>query len=113
MKSEVNDISMAEAAQILGVGRNTLFKQLRALKVLSDRNLPRGDLIRAGLFRIEHRAYTKPSDRFRIQQHYGVTLVTEKGLNYLQELIDQEEKRNGNSRTAEHTDFQTRRSGTC
>ncbi len=89
-----SDLSMSEAAAVLGIGRNTLFKQLRDLGVLRNNNLARSDLIQAGLFRIEFRQFTKPDDRFAIRQHYGVTLVTEKGLNYLYELIDREEKRN-------------------
>lgn len=100
-------MSMTEAAQTLGVGRNKLFKQLRRLGVLHHNNLARGDLIKAGLFRIEHRQFIKPSDRFPIQQHYGVTRVTERGLNYLQELIDTEEKKND-----ECTELCGRRSGT-
>lgn len=99
-----NEISMAQAAQILGIGRNTLFKELRRLGVLKSNNLARGDLIRAGLFRIEHRTYIKPSDRFPVRQHYGVTLVTEKGLNYLQELLDREEKRDD-----DNAEFHSRR----
>ena len=84
--------SVKEAASFLNIGSNTLFKKLREQGVLSHRNLPRSDLVKAGYFEVSLRQFEKRTDRFAVKQQYAVTLVTGPGLAFIQELIDPPEE---------------------
>lgn len=78
-----NSIPMSSAAKYLklpGVGRNKLFRMLRADKVLRANNEPYQHHIDAGLFEVEPQHYKAGENGERI---VGTTRVTGKGLDWL------------------------------
>lgn len=74
-------ISLGDAAKILdlGVGRNKLFKFLRAEKILQSNNIPYQEYIDRGYFRTIEQKYTV-NDETRINIK---TLVYQRGLDYI------------------------------
>lgn len=74
------------AAKALGFGPNRFFKLLRDKRVLMENNLPYQAHLDAGRFRVVERTF---EDRNGIHIH-ARTLVTGKGLIYLQQLTKKE-----------------------
>lgn len=77
---------MGEVATILncGIGKNCLLALLRKKEVLQDGNIAFQKYIENGYFTIR---YKKVPTRFRSSHTYPVTLITEKGLSFIQELF--------------------------
>jgi len=86
-------MQIKDAAKQLGIGSKTLFKLLRQRGVLNSNNIANRAYVSAGYFRIDGRSYTQRAEVYQIQRQYQVTLVTDAGLSFIQELINQEEKR--------------------
>jgi phage antirepressor YoqD-like protein len=81
-----------DAAKLLNIGSVTLYRILHEQGLLhKTSNLPRHDLVQAGIFRTELRDFRlgKTDRSWGTQKTYSVTLVTELGLTYLQQVIDQ------------------------
>lgn len=68
--------TMKEVANLMGVGRNTLFAQLRKAKILNDSNLPYQRHINSGYFQLKHVVKSKTHS-------FNVTLATQKGMGWL------------------------------
>lgn len=68
--------SMKEVANLMGVGRNTLFAQLREAKILNESNLPYQRYINSGYFQMKHVVKNK-------YYSCNVVLVTQKGMGWL------------------------------
>ena len=68
--------SMKEVANLMGVGRNTLFAQLREAKILNESNLPYQRYINSGYFQMKHVVKNK-------NYSFNVTLATQKGMGWL------------------------------
>lgn len=72
--------TVAEAAKILGTGRNRLFRYLRYYKFLRKNNEPYQRFIEAGYFEVRENPY---NDQVNTQ-----TCITPSGLQYLQKFRD-------------------------
>ena len=68
--------TMKEVANLMGVGRNTLFAQLRKAKILNESNLPYQRYISSGYFQMKHVVKSKTHS-------FNVTLATQKGMGWL------------------------------
>lgn len=76
-----------QAASTLGVGRNILIKQLRQKGVLDSANIPQGRFSGVGLFVVANGKYKHPNpDKGLV--HYQKTLVTDKGLMWIDQLVN-------------------------
>lgn len=79
------NITMNEAAKILGIGRNKLFIFLRDQRILCTDNTPYQKHLDQGHFTVAFKdILNRAGSLVRIQP---VTLVTAKGLKYLQNLL--------------------------
>lgn len=80
-----------DAAQHLGIGRNVMTRKLRTLRVLDSANKPQGRYSGQGFFVLANNSWVHP-EKGRVP--YQKTLVTDKGLKLLKELLinQQEEK---------------------
>lgn len=75
---------LADAAKLLGTGRNRLIKQLQAMKVLDHKRLPLQRDIDAGRFIVKLKQHAKnPLMNDGNGQLYHQTLVTSRGLLWL------------------------------
>lgn len=79
--SAINCQTVQEAAKVLGTGQNRLFKRLRELGLLMADNQPYQTAIEAGHFRMVEKQY---KDKRGESHTYTQTLVTGKGLSYIQ-----------------------------
>lgn len=85
-----NSVPMSAAAKYLkipGIGRNKLFRMLRADKVLQANNEPYQSQIDAGHFEVEPQHYKAGEKGERL---VGTTRVTGKGLQYLSKKYKQQ-----------------------
>lgn len=80
-------VTIARAAQSLGIGSRRLFQLLREREVLSPNNIARRTYVEQGYFRNEHRSHYLRGTR--IQRWYTVPLVTGAGMALLQEIVDE------------------------
>lgn len=80
------DVTIAQAAQSLGIGSRRLFQLLRQRGLLSANNIAQRQYVDAGYLRNEHRSHYLPGTK--VQRWYTVPLVTGSGMALLQELID-------------------------
>lgn len=80
----INCQSIQEVAKVLGTGPNRLFKFLRDEGILKEDNLPYQQHVDAGHFRVVERQY---NDRHGESHIYTRTLVTGKGLTFIQKRI--------------------------
>lgn len=76
-----NTQSIQEVAKVLGVGAVKFFEWLRRAGLLMHNNLPYQCHIDAGYFKVVQRSFINKNDE---KQMYARTLVTGKGLAYLQ-----------------------------
>lgn len=76
-----------EAARMLNLGPQKLYRALRHRKVLDKRNLPFRRYVANGLFTSELKAYKHPTMG---QKLYATPHVTEKGLKWLAKEFDVE-----------------------
>lgn len=80
-------IPMANVAKVLdikGIGRNNLFKILRAEKVLQSNSVPYQEFIDRGYFRVVEQKYDKPYGEIGINIK---TLVFQKGVDFIRKLL--------------------------
>jgi Rha family phage regulatory protein len=77
----INCQSVEEVAKVLGTGQNRLFAWMREAGLLMQTNLPYQRFIDEGYFRVVERQYR---DRIGEVRTYTRTLVTGKGLSYVQ-----------------------------
>ncbi|MFD1699900.1 phage antirepressor KilAC domain-containing protein [Halopseudomonas phragmitis] len=78
------NLTLQQAARLLGTGKNRLIKQLKERGILDHQRLPRQADVDAGRFVIDLRTHTgNPLWNQGNGQVYGVTLVTPKGLRWL------------------------------
>ncbi|WP_422155808.1 phage antirepressor KilAC domain-containing protein [Vreelandella titanicae] len=73
--------TLMEAATLLGTGRNTLCKQMRAIGMLDTHNLGTRPHTSAGRLCVELKAFEHTG--LGAERPYGKTLVTERGLLYI------------------------------
>lgn len=69
-----------EAAALLDLGRNTLTKTLRELKILDRRNMPTGPYRGKGLFEVKTSTYNNP---LKGPTPYSRTTITQKGVDVI------------------------------
>lgn len=79
---------IAEAAKLLGIGKLKLFKLLRNKKILDAGNTPYQQYIDAGYFKLHRGAYQHPTLGTKF---YARTDVTNKGMVWIQNLIEKHE----------------------
>ena len=77
----INGQTVQEVAKVLGTGQNRLFRWLRTSGVLMQNNQPYQSHIDNGNFRVVERQYKDPRGEVHT---YTRTLVTGKGLSYIQ-----------------------------
>lgn len=77
---------------MLGTGQNRLFRFLREVGLLMPNNLPYQQHINAGYFRVVERQY---NDRLGESHTYTRTLVTGKGLAFIQRRLSSREEATG------------------
>ncbi|WP_215844000.1 antA/AntB antirepressor family protein [Acidithiobacillus montserratensis] len=80
----INGQTVQEIAKVLGMGPNRMFQTLREDGLLMRNNLPYQQYIDAGYFRVVEKAY---KDKHNEVCTYARTLVTGKGLTYIQKRI--------------------------
>ena len=86
-------IDIGQAAKVLnvkGVGRNKLFEILRKEGVLDRKNMPYQKFVDAGLFRVIETSFTLPDGTQKINLK---TLVFQKGLDFIREILQGEKKK--------------------
>lgn len=88
--SSKDAIEMSNVAKVLnipGFGRNKLFEFLREMKVLQSNNIPYQRYCDSKHFRVVETKYTTPNGEVRISLK---TLVYQKGLKYIRNLVNKE-----------------------
>lgn len=78
--------TLDQAASLLHVGRNTMAKMLRKKGVFDSVNKPQGRYSGAGLFVLKEGSWYHPEHG---HQWYSKTQVTDKGLELIKKLIDE------------------------
>lgn len=81
-------IDMGQTAKVLnvkGIGRNNLFHALRTVGILDRKNIPKQEYVDRGYFRVIETSWSKPDGT----QHVTLkTIVYQKGLDYIRQVID-------------------------
>lgn len=81
-------IDMGQTAKVLnvkGIGRNSLFHALRTVGILDRKNIPKQEYVDRGYFRVIETSWSKPDGT----QHVTLkTIVYQKGLDYIRQVID-------------------------
>lgn len=80
-------ISIREAAKVLGTGQNRLFAWLRGQRILMADNQPYQEYLDAGYFRLIEQTWEDRAGNVHVSPK---TLVTGKGLTWLQKRWDQD-----------------------
>jgi len=88
MKPQAATYPVKDVAKMLGIGTNKLFRRLREAKVLNKENIPYQSYISRGLFSVYHGTWNHPVTG---THHYAKTQITDQGINWLQQLINQEQ----------------------
>ena len=83
-KDAIEIASVAKVLNVPGVGRNKLFEFLRNRKILMRNNQPYQKYVDCGYFRIIEQKYERPNGDTCINIK---TLVYQKGVKYIQELL--------------------------
>ncbi len=86
----VNAQTVQAVAKVLGLGPNRFFKLLRDEGLLMENNLPMQHHLDAGRFRVIERQFT---DRDGESRTYTRTLITGRGLTYIQQRLAPKPKR--------------------
>ncbi len=81
MVDSANTQSIQDVAKVLGIGPTKCFEWLRRAGILMANNLPYQCYIAAGYFKVSQRNWIDKNDQ---QRPYARSLVTGKGLAYLQ-----------------------------
>jgi anti-repressor protein len=84
-QSSNSNLSVSSTAKILGIGSITLFRKLREMKILGSDNLPYQRYIDQGYFTVTQKDIK--GMRGNLKWIQPVTLVTAKGVKYLQNLL--------------------------
>jgi phage antirepressor YoqD-like protein len=79
--------TLSDAARLLNLGPQKLFRALRNRQVLDTNNLPAPRYKGRGLFTVELKSYAHPKLGEKL---YAVTHVTDKGLKWLAREFDVE-----------------------
>lgn len=80
--------TLAQAARLLGTGRNRLIGQLKSLGIIDYQRLPAQRYIDAGYFTVELRQHTgNPSWNNGRGQLYSMALVTPAGVRWLSQRL--------------------------
>lgn len=82
-------VDLQTAAKYIGYGPKKLFRLLRDKKVLGNNNLPYQRYIDQGYFKTDYGYFEHP---YVGTKPYAKPLVTPKGLEWLAELIKQEDQ---------------------
>ncbi|SDF69064.1 Phage antirepressor protein KilAC domain-containing protein [Onishia taeanensis] len=84
----MNRYSLQQAATLLGTGRTTLCAELREQGIFDANNLPLRHHVTAGRFHVQLKAFKHPG--LGEEQPYGKTLVTDRGLLWLANVLKKE-----------------------
>ena len=80
--------SLQQAATLLGTGRTTLCRELRAKGIFDAHNLPARHHVSCGRFVVDLKTFEHPG--LGEQQPYGKTLVTRHGLLWLANILERD-----------------------
>ena len=92
MASSRDAMSIREAAKLIGTGQNRLFAWLRGQRILMADNQPYQEYLDAGYFRVIEQVWR---DRQGEEHLYTKTLVTGKGMTWLQKRWDRDNPKRG------------------
>lgn len=81
--------TITEAAALLDIGRNTLARELRRLKMLDKHNMPAGPFRGKGIFVVKTGTYEHPT---RGKTPYTKTLITDRGLELIRHRLPPKEE---------------------
>lgn len=87
LNQNTESVTMQKAGRILQIGRNKLFQFLRDKDVLDYDNTPYQSFIDRGYFEITTKEIPRNRHRNKLQL---VTLVTPKGLKYIEKLLKED-----------------------
>ena len=82
--AEITRLELSKAAELVGVGSVTLFRELRARNVLDGKNLPQQEYVDRGFFTISMRQHYLRGTL--IKRYYAVTMITPAGMAFLSEI---------------------------
>lgn len=82
-----NELDIQTTAKMVGIGSKKLFKLLRELKVLNNRNMPYQKYIDDGILKVEARGFEHPVVGTKL---YARTFVTPAGVNWIKNKLEQE-----------------------
>jgi len=99
MAAHLNTLTMQEAAKIVGIGSKKLFKLLREKKVLNQNNLPYQRYIDNGYLKVDSGSWNHPEVGEKL---YAKTIVTVKGVEWIENLIKQQHQVIKNEQPTEH-----------
>lgn len=86
--SDAIDMGMAaKVLNIIGIGRNELFKRLRIKGILMSNNMPYQEFIDKGYFRVIESKYNKPDGSVHVNFK---TVVYQKGLDFIRRKISED-----------------------
>lgn len=86
MQEQASNYTVQTTAKMIGVGSKTLFKLLHEKKIIDHHNLPYQRYIASGYFTVR----TSSWDHRDTGTHfYGRPMVTQKGVDWLRELIQE------------------------
>lgn len=80
-----NGNTLAQAAKILEVGKNTLLRRLRQQGIFSADNIPMRPYITEGYFTVQQGGYSLPG--YNIPKHTRRAIVTSAGMRWLGDFI--------------------------
>lgn len=94
------NMEISRAAELVGIGSKTLFRELRARNILTDRNYPLPYYLEHTYFRVETRDWEHPVTGRRMQYH--ITTVLPLGMCLISQIA--QDIRNGrHEQTAPHS----------
>lgn len=93
MNQTAHNYTVQTAAKMLGIGSKHLFEILRNKKIIDHHNLPYQRYIDGGLLAVRTSSW-RYNENDTGTHFYGRTMVTENGIEWLSELL-QEEKNDG------------------
>jgi len=95
------NMEISRAAELVGIGSKTLFRELRARNILTDRNYPLPYYLEHTYFRVETRDWEHPVTGRRMQYH--ITTVLPLGMCLISQIA--QDIRNGRHEpTAPHSE---------
>jgi len=101
MATHINTYSVQDAAKLIGIGSKKLFKYLREQNVLNKNNVPYQSYIDNGYLKVEASNWNHPTVGTKL---YAKTVVTVKGVEWLQKKINPEHQVINHEQSAEPTE---------